>query len=191
MGGGGFLYTDLKSDKKRLIIGRGDNRTSISAEAVYKTKEDTRVLTEATWMKVRGFGSRTGLSTGHQNPKVKVIPVPDAVNKSILENLTFYEEETSLPGIGIICLTPEDFQETFIPFNDTAAGWCDLTWNCRFGGLINIVISSSLVNQFQSKCFRGRVKLQQPCQGRLLPTDLQRSCYDGRRVRCPLDHDDR
>ena len=28
VGGGGFLYTDYKSDQKRLIIGRGENGTS-------------------------------------------------------------------------------------------------------------------------------------------------------------------
>jgi hypothetical protein len=56
----------------------------------------------------------------------------------MLENIIFYENESSVTSVGIICLTQsidsEELEKTFIPFNKSAAGWCDKTWDCQFGG---------------------------------------------------------
>ena len=137
VGGGGFLYTDQQSDKKRLVLGQGDKETAVSATARYKTKEGTKDIGDAVWEYVVD-GTRSGKPEGARAPRVKVIPVPDAFDKSTLENNENYEEEKSIPDIGVICLTrtigSEDLEQTFIPFNDQAAGWCDATWHCQYGG---------------------------------------------------------
>ena len=137
VGGGGFLYTDLQSHKKRLVLGQGDNGTSVSAIPRYKSKEETSDIGDAIWEDIFD-GTRLGKSEGARAPRVKVIPVPDVFDKSTLENHENYEKEKSIPDVGVICLTQtlgsEELEQTFIPFNDQGAGWCDATWHCQLGG---------------------------------------------------------
>ena len=120
---------------------RREKHTSASAIAMYRSKGDTKDLADAVWEDAFD-GTRNGKLDasleGTSAPLVKVIPVPDAFTRDILESHVNYEYEESLPGVGIICLTQkvgsEDMEQTFIPFNDTAAGWCNKIWDCQFGG---------------------------------------------------------
>ena len=140
VGGNGFLYTDQKSGKKRLILGQGEEETSVSATARYKSKEETMDLGDAVWEDVFD-GTRNGKLNGTKTPRIKVISVPDGDNsfdRSTLEKRVNFEKEKYKKDIGIICLTQrfgsDDLEPTFIPFNDTTAGWCDKTWHCHKGG---------------------------------------------------------
>ena len=80
-----------------------------------------------------------GNGTGRPAPEVQLTPIPatfvKGFNESLLENETHFEKETTVQGVGLVCLTANGKEKTFIAYNDREAGWCDKTWHCQFGGV--------------------------------------------------------
>ena len=72
--------------------------------------------------------------------EIQLTQIPDSIDLSFLGNNTLFEEETSIQGVGISCLSANKKEKTFISFNDTEAGWyCDRTWHCQFGGVFYFI----------------------------------------------------
>ena len=109
-----------------LVIGSGENVWS--ATAVYRRERET------VWKSV-GDGSMAGRLYGTTAPEVQFTLIPDSFNKSLLGNIQFEKEET-IEGVGVICFGSKNQEKTFIAFNNTEAGWCDMTWQCQFGGVL-------------------------------------------------------
>ena len=115
------------SRKQGLVIGYGENMGS--ATALYRKRED-----ETDWKYVED-GSLAGSLEGTTERELQLTQIPDELDLSLLENDTLLEEETTILGVGIICLSPKKREKTFISFNDTEPGlYCDRTWHCQFGG---------------------------------------------------------
>ena len=129
--GFGFIYKP--SNGEEIVIGSGE--TLASARAVFRSEGHTSDLSEANWRLVRD-GSLTGRKLGTPAPQVQLTLIPDAFNKTLLENEKHFKEETTEDDVGVICLSAKNQEKTFIAFkfNGTETGWCDKTWHCQFGG---------------------------------------------------------
>ena len=118
IGKGGFVYQP-SDEQQGPVIGSGEGSFWM-ATAIYRSEGKTF------WRSV---------GDGRLASEVQLIPIPDAFKKGLLENQTHFEKEETIPGVGVICLSPQKQEKMFIAFNDTAAGWCDKTWHCQFGGV--------------------------------------------------------
>ena len=119
----GFIYQP--SGEQGLVIGSGENVWS--ATAVYRREGQT------VWKSV-GDGSLAGSKHGITAPGVRLTPIPNSVNKSLLENNANFEKEITIPGVGIICIGLKDQEKTLITFNDQSGEKCDGLITCQHGG---------------------------------------------------------
>ena len=112
VGKGGYIYQT--SNRSDLEIGIGESFAS--AKTIYRRE-----------------GKTVWKSVGDESlaPQILLTPVPDAFNTSLLEEDKHFEEETTIPGVGMICFSLNGQEKTFISFKD---GRCDGTPTCQFGG---------------------------------------------------------
>ena len=106
-------------------------------------EEETTVNgTAAEVYRREGETAWNSVGDGRLAAEVRLTQIPDAFNKSLLENKKHFEEEKTVEEVGIICLSANNLEKIFIAFNDTEAGWCDKTWHCQLGGVLEIHLSS-------------------------------------------------
>ena len=125
----GLIYQ--LSRKEGLVIGKG--KDIWSATALFRREGET------VWKDVED-GTLKGRWEGDPKPDVRLTWVPDAFDLSLFKSRQHkprFEKETKIPGLGIICLSAKSQEQTFVPFNDQTAGWCDRIWQCQFGGSFN------------------------------------------------------
>ena len=128
VGKGGFIFNSSKRDLlfEDLEIGNGESFTS--AKTAYRREKSTIFGRE-------GETAWKSVGDGKLAPEVQLTPIPDAFNTSLLETEKNFVEEKTVQGVGLICLTANNKEKTFIAYNDREAGWCDKMRHCQFGGV--------------------------------------------------------